>query len=578
MNRTHPRFCAILIFFLIVENLPSISFVPKDFVVYPSVVFDSSEFGKIFRFDLPEKNFDGNYIILRKELNANFWQKADTLPKGERTYRDTIANETKLPLEYGFHFVGDTNFAAGYYLVGNSDSIQTNYGLVLILVDESLRDTLSTEIEQFKQDLIADSWIVETHSVPRAETFNPIAVRKVKRLINSYFYRFGNELKAVVLVGRVPVPYSGNYAFDGHSNHSGAFPSDLFYVCKDCLWTDDSEFNNNALRTENHNLPFDGKYDQTTFVGTIVAAIGRIDFFGLTDFKQTEIQLLKNYFHKNHQFKLGLFPSSRNALIDDGFGVVSPESYASTAWMNFYALSDTIVEAKFFDKLNGSYYLMAYAGNSGSYTSIWSSINSEQAATYPIKTVFAFLFGSYLWDWDSERNLLRSVLASQPNVLVSCWIGRPFWHLHYLARAEPLAFSFIRTANNRDIYRSTGMFGYRGAHISLQGDPTLKLFYPKPIENLSFSYVQVQNKKNIRLLWSPPADTGNLAGFVVLKSSSLNGHFTQIATLPANINEFVDNDAIGNTSFYQVRAVYLIPNKFGAFRTTSLGRIVRTVE
>lgn len=553
-------------------------FVPNGFVVYPLVTFDSTEFGRIFRFDLPEKSFGGNYVVLRKELDANLWQKVDTLPKGKRTYSDTIPNVSNLPLEYGFHFIGDTNFAAGYYLVGNSDSTPINYGFALILVDETLRDTLFTEIERFKQDLIADGWVVETHSVPRSETFNPIAVRKVKRLINSYFYRFGNDLKAIVLVGRVPVPYSGNYAFDGHSNHIGAFPSDLFYACKDCRWTDDSEFNNDGLRTENHNLPFDGKYDQTTFVGTITTAIGRIDFFGLTDFKQSEIQLLKDYFYKNHQFRLGLFPSLRNALIDDGFGVVSPESYASTAWMNFLAIADTIVEAKFFDELSKNYHLMAYAGNSGSYISVWSSINSEQAATYPIKTVFAFLFGSYFWDWDTERNLLRSVLASRPNVLVSCWIGRPFWHLHYLARGEPLAFSFIRTANNQNLYRSTGMFGYRGAHISLQGDPTLKLFYPKPIENLSFSYIPIQNKKNIRLNWDLPSDTQSLAGFVILKSSSLSEPFTQIATLPPNINEFADNDGIGKTLFYQVRAVHFIQSKFGAFRITSIGRIIQAGE
>lgn len=575
MSRPHTKFCIVSVLFLMLKSLVLISFVPKDFVVYPLVTFDSTEFGKIFRFDLPEKSFDGNYVVLRKELNADLWQKVDTLPKGQHTYSDTIPNEMKFPLEYGFHFIGDTNFAAGYYVVGNSDSIPINYGFALILVDETLRDTLFTEIEQFKQDLIADGWVVETHSVPRSETFNPIAVRKVKRLINSYFHRFGSNLKAIVLVGRVPVPYSGNYAFDGHSNHIGAFPSDLFYACKDCQWTDDSEFNNGASRTENHNLPFDGKYDQTTFVGTNTTAIGRIDFFGLTDFKQSEIQLLKNYFYKNHQFKLGLFPSSRNALIDDGFGVVSPESYASTAWMNFYALSDTIVEAKFFDELSKNYYLVAYAGNSGSYTSVWSSINSEQAGIYPIKTVFAFLFGSYLWDWDVERNLLRSVLASRPNALVSCWIGRPFWHLHYFARGEPLAFSFIRTANNQNLYRSTGMFGYRGAHISLLGDPTLRLFYPKPIENLSFSYVQMQNKENIRLNWSLPADTQSLVGFVILKSNSLNTPFAQIAALPANTNEFVDNDVIGKPSFYQVRAVYLITSKFGAFRTTSIGRTIR---
>ncbi len=566
----------VLIFiFLFAGSLQLIAFVPKDFVVFPSVIFDSVSFGKISRFDLPEQNFEGRYIVLRKEINTNFWQKADTLPDGARIYFDTVSNETLLPLEYGFHFVGDTNLAVGYYLVGNSYSSPTHYGVALVLVDEILQTELLPELEQFKIDLIADGWDVELHSVPRSETFNPIAVRKVKRLINSYFYKFGKELKSIILVGRVPVPYSGNYSFDGHFDHFGAFPSDLFYACRECRWTDDYEFNNSAARTENHNVPFDGKYDQTTLEGIVETAIGRIDFFGLTDFKQSEVQLLKAYFQKNHQFRIGGFPSSREALIDDGFGVVSPESFASTAWMNFYALSDTIVEAKFFDELSKKFYLMAYACNSGSYTSIWSSINTSQAANYPIKTPFAFLFGSYLWDWDTERSLLRSVLASQPFVLATCWIGRPFWHLHYFARGEPLAFSYIRTVNNRELYRSTGMFGYRGTHIALQGDPTLRLFYPKPIENLSFSYIQLQGKNAVRLIWNTQIDTQNLVGFLVFKSDSEKERFIQIGTLPANSNEFIDTNSTVSGDSYQVRAVYLFPSKFGTFRTTSIGKVIK---
>jgi hypothetical protein len=44
-----------------------------------------------------------------------------------------------------------------------------------------------------------------------------------------------------VLIGNVPVPYSGDLNPDGHSDHDGAWPTDTYYAEMNGTWTDASQ-------------------------------------------------------------------------------------------------------------------------------------------------------------------------------------------------------------------------------------------------------------------------------------------------------------------------------------------------
>ena len=70
-----------------------------------------------------------------------------------------------------------------------------------------------------------------------------------------------SEVEAVLLIGHVPVQYSGNMYPDGHIDHQGVWPADTYYADMDGEWTDISVNETSASRPENHNVPEDGRFD-----------------------------------------------------------------------------------------------------------------------------------------------------------------------------------------------------------------------------------------------------------------------------------------------------------------------------
>jgi len=538
---------------------------PKDFVIYPQFVITSDSENQYISISFDKKLLKGKIFIKKKPVESSSWFEVDTLPEGKSVFYDTIKRNQLI--EYGFAYEEDTLNCYGYYACGEKTEVETNNGNVLILVDSTVFENIQHEINTFVDDLENDGWTSAVRLVPRSEVFNPTEVRKVKRVVNSYKRKWGDKFKVLLLIGRVPVPYTGNYTFDGHSNHIGAFPSDLVYVVDDSLLTDDGEYNISADREENWNVPFDQKFDQTSVPGTVSIAVGRIDFFNLKDFQESEVELLKRYFQKNHLFRCGKTEQNLNSLIDDGFGTQSNEIFASNAWMNFLALSDTITEGKFFENVSRDYFRFAYACNSGSYTSVWSAINSEQCATSSIKSTFVFLFGSYFWDWDSERNLLRSALASSPNTLITAWTGRPFWHLHHFAFGFPFSYSLLKTTNNLNLYKSTGKFGYKGMHIEIMGDPTLKIKYPEPVDSFAVFFVA---PNLVKLAWEIK-DTISIVGFQLMKKNLDDDRVFTTTILPSYLNTYIDTLQSTGKYQFQIKALYRQRNKLGSFINSSLG-------
>lgn len=558
--------CALWLLLSIAEVFTQL---PKDYVVFPKVSLQEDSIHLALKIELEEKY--KNYLIQIKKKTPFYeqWESSFTLPFGTNSFSGYIPKSNVY--EFGLICSSDTISSYGYYLIGEKNEIETYWGNVLILVDSSIAKDINDELNQFLSDLENDGWYAEIRLVPRTETYNPIEFRKVKRIVNAFKRKWKENFKVLLLVGRIAVPYTGNYAFDGHIDHAGAFPSDLCYVVDDSLLTDGLEFNTSASREANWNVPFDTKFDETTIPTTISIAVGRIDFFNLNDFKVKESDLIRNYFTKNHKFRFGLFESSNNGLIDDGFGTQSEEIFSANAFMNFYAICDTIIEGKLFENLNKRYFRFAYACNSGSYTSIWSAINSEQCAKYDIRATFLFLFGSYNWDWDTKNNLLRSALASSPNVLITAWIGRPFWHFHHFAFGFPFANSFIATANNSNLYQSTSKYGTRGMHLEILGDPTLRMEYNAPVSNFWF---EIDSNKQLLLRWSSPKDTTNLIGYQISKKRKVETIYKQVAVVKKESEYFLESSVNGGTWNYQIKALYLRRNKFGSYINPSIGRSI----
>src|SRR5262249_22985188 len=144
--------------------------------------------------------------------------------------------------------------------------------------------------------------------------------------------------QAVFLLGHIPVPYSGDLAPDGHVEHMGAWPADLYYGVLDGEWTDANVNDASASDPRNWNVPGDWKFDQSEPTSAVALHVGRVDFAHLPASALSEVELLRQYLRKDHNFRQGRLQAQPRGLIDDNFGLRDGEAFAANGWRNFSAL------------------------------------------------------------------------------------------------------------------------------------------------------------------------------------------------------------------------------------------------
>jgi len=155
-------------------------------------------------------------------------------------------------------------------------------GTVLLLVDDFHTPLISQELFRLEVDLICDGW-----KVTRLEVNSNIAVTAVKeQIVNAY--QADPTINSIFLFGHIPVPYSGNI-MSAHANHCGAYPTDVYYAELDDEWTDQYVYNTTASRPENHNVPGDGKFDNTFLESGVDLQIGRVDLYDMPAFSAISI-------------------------------------------------------------------------------------------------------------------------------------------------------------------------------------------------------------------------------------------------------------------------------------------------
>jgi hypothetical protein len=469
-------------------------------------------------------------------------------------------------------------FGSGYVLSGINVSPVLRRGTVILLIDSTMMMPLSAEIARLEQDLKNELWTVIKRSAPRATAFNPEAVATTKEIIFSIIEQNPYEQYSILLLGRIPVPYSGLMAPDGHSpDHVGAWPADVYYADFDGEWSDESINSSGASRVENKNVPGDGKFDKSQNDADIKYPVGRIDFYNLTSFAETELQLLKRYLDKNHAFRSGAVKPVYEATVDDNFGAYG-EGFSGSAYRGFGGLvgKDNIVaNREFLDSTITT--MFSYGCGAGSYTSCSGVGGIAEFSKRPITSVFTSVFGSYFGDWDSKDNVLRSVVASRGTVLTTGWAARPHWFFHPMGLGKPIGEVLLGAQNNTQQYmpsiyvtkRYPGGVYYqvapRGTHIALIGDPTLRMTSNLPIETPK--NLGVTTMMSAQVDWSI---VPNATGYMVYKASSENGPFQLLTPNPIAENTFQDMTVSnGQNVVYQVRTAMLRETKSGSFYEVS---------
>jgi hypothetical protein len=507
----------------------------------------------------PFNNFSTQYLLYRKTIaDANWGNVIAVLSQYQNTYVDFDVSQGEY-YEYKVSTTGSIS-ASGYILVGNVVNYTEYRGKLILLVDDSFTESLTSEIKTLIADLEGDGYEVIKYDVARDET-----VANVKQIIVNEYNTDPNNVKSIFLLGHIPVPYSGFIVPDGHPEHKGAWPADVYYADMDGVWTDNIVNSTTAADARNRNIPGDGKFDQSVLPSEVELEIGRVDFSDMPAFIATETELLRNYLIKNHAYKIKAYSPEKRALIEDNFGYFSGEAFAAGAWRSFSPLvgNGNIIEGDFTGELSSGNYLWAYGCGSGSYNAAAGIGTTEQFAGSELNVTFSMLFGSYFGDWDNSNNFMRSILA-QGKTLSCAWSGRPYWAFHPMAIGKSLGHCTKLTQNNLSTYD----FGYGSqfVHIALMGDPSLRNDVVAPITDLTAAL----NSNVCVLNWTASSDT--VRGYNIYKKALPNGTFERLNSSLITATTYIDSCVLSTGQFaYMVRGVKLIETPAGSYYNSSIG-------
>lgn len=502
------------------------------------------------------------YTVFRKSKTSNSW--GAPLANYSKDSTQFIDNNIQVgqAYEYKVTRINSNSNISGYGYILSGIKVQPTYqkGSILLLIDERIASKIIDELNTLNNDLTNEGW--QTEQMIVSDTLTAIEVKsKIKQAKSD-----NPALKSILIIGHVAVPYSGNAAWDGHPEHGGAWPSDTYYADLDGVWTDNSVNVTDPARQENKNVPNDGKFDQSIVPSNIDLEIGRVDFYNMPALLKSEIDLLKQYFKKNHAFRIGEIVLQRRGLVNDNFNY--SEGFGQSGLKSFSPLfgGENVKILPYRQTLLAESYLWSYGAGGGWYQGAGNVSTTQEMAFDSLKTVFTFLFGSYFGDWDSQNNFLRSALASG-TILTSSWAGRPHWMVHQMGLGETIGYCTRISQNNTILYLPEGT-GARGTHIALMGDPSLVLFPLKPIRDLKAEATNV----GIQLTWN--ASTSADYGYSIFKRKLGESSYNLVKEFYLD-TKFVDIDVDKDSIYqYMIMCIKLESTASGTYYNISPGKTI----
>lgn len=471
------------------------------------------------------------------------------------------------------------SFAWGGISAGINVELVEYKGKVLVVVDTLIQNNLKDKVQRFADDLIEDGWVVSFVD----KTIDD-SVSSIKKKISSWYNTDKENAKSVILMGDIPVPYSGNfgesgdaYPPDGHvPDHNGAWPADVYYgVMNETLFTDRIT-NDQGTREANKNRPGDGKFDQSRIPGDVILQIGRIDMSRLNAVGLNYIGRTERYLDKNHAYRNKNFVVPERYLFEDRLGIFNLEAPGRLHYFQRALFEeDSLIHTSndFFARLNREGFLWSGVTSTAGYTGI-SGIGDVNKFSDSTFTVFSNYFGSYFGDWDNENNFLRGSIAGPGYTLTSIWDGRPLYHFYHMALGENIGYSLRHNQQNQALGTNIGYFvGYdqfqRGIYMSLMGDPSLRLHTLYPISDLSAT--SISDNKKVQLSWSASLEM-DLEGYAIFRAATPDGPYFKIVEAYINDTSYIDETPFLGDNYYMVRTVQHKHTPSGSYFNMSQGR------
>jgi hypothetical protein len=517
-------------------------------------------------------NWQGNssssqYQVFRKLKSATSWGSAIATVNG--TVNQYTDNAVSLGTNYEYRVVRVASGYTGYGYVNCGIEVpEIGYrGKLILVVDSTFISSLAPELKRLADDMEGDGWEVNRLAVSRSAS-----VLHVKSLIKAEYQTDSVNTKCVFLFGHVPVPYSGNMNPDGHPDHQGAWPADVFYGEMNGTWTDGlTGATTSGIPARTKNLPGDEKFDQSIVPGEVELQVGRVDLRGLTSFTaSTEQQLLKNYLDKDHEYRKKIYVPLQRAVIDDNFGFFGTEAFAASGYKNFGPLVGygNVTASDYMTTMTGNSYKWSYGCGGGYYFSASGIGTTDTFAVKNLQGVFTMLFGSYFGDWDTTNAFLRAPLA-QGRVLTSCWSGRPHYQFHHMGLGENIGYGLLITQNNPGslYFGSPTAITGKWVHNALMGDPTLRNDVVAPVSHV----IATKSGNDCIITWSISPDV-NIAGYNIFMKNDTNNSYVKINSALVTATTYTDYCLLYKGIYkYMVRAVKLENTPSGSYYNMSEG-------
>ena len=510
-----------------------------------------------------------SYTVHRRIPRETYWSEGVTLPGTA-----TSLLEENLPAGATYEYqvvkqgVGYTGY--GYITVGLNAPLVDQRGKIILVVDRTIAGGIANELSRLQSDLTGDGWTVLRKDVGRED--RPAAVRAQ---IKMEYDADREQVKAVLLLGHIPVVRSGNLNVDGHE--ARPMPADVFYGEMDGDWTDRDG---------------DGVYDQSLLPSDVELQVGRVDFadlpgtYAATQPYPGEVELLRRYLDKDHAYRQATIRPAARAIVGNQIGDGSGQAYAASGYRNFAPLvgvgqvvtlntdADQPEQDRWSTRLARDNYLWAFGCGAGSDLSV-SNIGTHGASRdlwstdfidLKLKGTFYLFFGSWFADWSKSENVLRSALVAPDYGLAAAWSGRPHLFFHAMGAGETLG-QGIRASQNNDgkLYQNQVQRQLRGIHIALLGDPTLRMnMIASPAEATAAA-----GGSDVVLGWK--ASAAAVAGYHLYRAANPGGPFKRLTEALVTELRFVDANRVNETATYMIRAVSLQVGLSGSYTDASQG-------
>jgi len=503
-----------------------------------------------------------SYTVYRKAKNDTSWGSGMSLPGWATSFTDFSVS---VGSTYEYQIIKDATLGyigTGYIFTGINAPLTENRGKVILVVASESVVGLASELARLQSDLVGDGWQVVRRDVSSNDS--PAYVRSV---IQGEYWNDPGNVNTVFLFGHVPVLQSGILNYDGHLDRP--MPADAYYGDMVGDWSSSPSY-----------LP-----------ANVTLMVGRVDMFNMPGVGApspwpSEVELLRQYLNKDHNWRQKIITAQRRALVGDLRGGENGLATAASGYRAFEPLvgpgntlqsgvtNDTPPEERWISMLTNGSYLCAFACGAGQPTAVsgmglsdgtFYDVRSIDVVAQDAKAMLVMAFGSWFGNWDDADDLLRSFLATPTMGLAACLSGEPHWFFHHLGLGETLGYSTRLTMNNSTLYESESNTFTRAVYIALMGDPTLRIDQLAPPSGLNAS----ASSNTVALSWSASPDSA--LGYHVYRAASPSGPFVRVTGNLVATTSFSDANLSPGTYTYMVRAVNVENHFSGSYSNMSQG-------